>query len=57
MAPFWKILGQNIYVDCWSDQLEQMYSVKFSRLQEFCINRTVRTYPSDCDKDTMAIDE
>lgn len=34
-----------------------MAKVNYSRVQEFWINRTVRTYPSEYDKETMAIDE
>lgn len=57
MAPYWKCLGQNKYVDCWANQVEQQSSVTYARVQEYRTNRMVRTYPANTGKYALAIDE
>ena len=58
MAPAWKICGQNKYLQAWVEQLDSANNkFPYSRLQEYRMNRTVRTYPASTGKDAVAHDE
>jgi len=58
MAPIWKILLQNKYLQCWIEQLWMLYGKHpFSILQEFRCNRGVRSYPGKTGKHAMPHDE
>ena len=57
-APVWKVLSQHKYLQCWIEQLDQLY-VKhpYSVLQEYRMNRTHRSYPACTGKRAVALDE